>query len=50
LNFLGGFSKKFSNLMKIRPAGADFFHAESWTDRHDEANSHFLQFCEKQLK
>jgi hypothetical protein len=29
--------------MKIRPVGAELFHA----DRHDEANSRFSQFCEK---
>jgi hypothetical protein len=31
-----------SNFRKIHPAGAKLFHA----DRHDEANSHFAQFCE----
>jgi hypothetical protein len=33
------------NLLKIRPVGADLFHAESrtdiWTDRHDMATSRF---------
>jgi len=29
--------------MKIRPLGAELFHA----DRHDEANSHFSQFSER---
>jgi len=37
--------------MKIRPLGAELFHADSLTDTetdsHDEANSHFLQFCER---
>jgi len=28
--------------MKIRPVGTDLFH----TDRHDEANNSFPQFCE----
>jgi len=32
--------------MKIRPMGAKLFHEEGQTDRHDEANSRFLQFCE----
>jgi hypothetical protein len=36
---------QISNFMKIRPVGAELFHAEK-TDRHDEANSLFLQFCE----
>jgi hypothetical protein len=31
--------------MKIRPVGAELFHAEGQTDRHDEANSHLSQFC-----
>jgi len=31
--------------MKISPVGADMFHADWQTDRHDEANSHFSQFC-----
>jgi hypothetical protein len=33
------------NFMKIRPVGAEFFHAE--TDGHVEANSRFSQFCER---
>jgi hypothetical protein len=32
-------------LMKIRPVGAELFHADGQTDRHDEANIHFSQFC-----
>jgi hypothetical protein len=44
--------------MKIRPAGAELFHAErrtdgqtdGQTDRHDEANSRFSQFCERAYK
>jgi hypothetical protein len=40
-----------SNLSKIRPVGAELFHADGRrtdrrTDRHDEANSRFSQFCE----
>jgi hypothetical protein len=30
------------NFMKIRPVGAELFHAE----RHDKANSRFSKFCE----
>ena len=26
------FEKKLSNFMKIRPMGADMFHADRWTD------------------
>jgi len=31
---------QISNFMKIRPVGAELFHADRQTDRHDEANSH----------
>jgi hypothetical protein len=31
--------------MKIR--GAELFHADGRTDKHDEANSRFSQFCER---
>jgi len=37
--------------MKIRPVGAKLFHADRRTegrmDRYDNANSRFLQFCER---
>jgi hypothetical protein len=36
--------------MKIRPVGAEFFRADGQTDREDEANSRFSQFCESTLK
>jgi len=36
--------------MKIRPVGADLFHADGWTDRYDEANSRFQKFCERTEK
>jgi len=41
------FSKntQISIFMKIYPVGAGF-HADGRTDRHDEANSRFFQFCE----
>jgi len=29
--------------MKICPIGAELLHADGWTDRRDEANSHFSQ-------
>jgi len=32
--------------MKIRPVGTELFFADGQTDRHDEANSRLLQFCE----
>jgi len=31
--------------MKIRPVGAELFHAEGQADQHDEADSRFSQFC-----
>jgi hypothetical protein len=40
--------------MKVRPVGADLFHAEGRmderTDGHVEANGRFSQFCERALK
>jgi hypothetical protein len=38
--------------MKIRPVGAERFHADRQTDgrradRHDEANNRFSKFCER---
>jgi hypothetical protein len=52
LNFLAKFSKntQISNFMKIRPVGVELFHADRQTDRHDETNSRFLQFCASRLK
>jgi len=43
------FSKnpQISNFMKIRPVGAELFHADGRTDRHDEANIRSSQFCER---
>jgi len=32
--------------MKIRSVGAQVFHADGRTDRHDECNSRYLKFCE----
>jgi hypothetical protein len=29
------------------PVGAELFHLDGQTDRHDEANSRFLKFCER---
>ena len=36
--------------MKIRLVGAEFLQEDGWIDRHDEANSRFPVFCQKQLK
>jgi len=43
------FSKntEIQNFMKIRPVGAELFHADGRTNRHDEAQSRFSQFCER---
>jgi hypothetical protein len=32
--------------MKIRPVGAELFHADERTEKHEEANRRFSQFCE----
>jgi hypothetical protein len=34
------------NLIKIRPVGAELFHADGRNDGRDGANSCFSQFCE----
>jgi hypothetical protein len=33
--------------MKIRQVGVELCHADGWTGRRDEHNSHFSQFCER---
>jgi len=32
--------------MKIRPLGAELFHADGQAGRHGEAKGRFSQFCE----
>ena len=50
--FFDRFSKntRISNFMKIRPMGAELFHADGQTnrrtDKHDEDDSCFSEFCE----
>jgi len=46
--FCGRFSKntEVSKFMKIHTFWVDLFRANGTTDRHDEANSRFSQFCE----
>jgi len=34
------------NLTKILPVGAELFHADRQTERNDEANTRFSEFCE----
>jgi hypothetical protein len=36
--------------MKIRTVGAELFYAEGQTDRYDEANNRFSQFCKRVKK
>jgi len=38
------------HFITIRPVGAELFHADRRSDRHDEANRRFSQFCERALK
>jgi len=33
--------------MKIHPVGTELFHEDGRKDKHDEANSHISQFCER---
>jgi hypothetical protein len=37
---------QISHFMNIHPVGAEVFHVDGQTDRHDEANSRFSQFSE----
>jgi hypothetical protein len=43
------FEKKayISRFIKIRPVGAELFHADGQTDGNDKASSRFSQFCER---
>jgi hypothetical protein len=36
--------------MKILPVGAELFHVDGRTDRHDEVNARFSKFCENVYK
>jgi len=51
LNLLNRFSKnhQVSHSIKIRPIGAELFHADERTngrtDRYDKTKNHFSQFC-----
>jgi len=36
--------------MKLRPVGAELYHADERTDKHVEANRLFSQFCERAYK
>jgi len=36
---------QIENFKKIRQVGAELFHAGGRTDRSDEANTRFSQFC-----
>jgi hypothetical protein len=38
---------QISSFIKIRPVRAELFHADVQTDRDDEANISFSQFCER---
>ena len=52
LNILDRFWKytHLSIFTKISAVGTELFHADKPTDRHDEANGHFSQFCESAWK
>jgi hypothetical protein len=36
--------------MESRQVGAEFFNADGRRERHDEANSRFLQICENPVE
>jgi hypothetical protein len=38
---------QISSFIKVRPVGAELFHADRKTDGHDEANSRISQVCER---
>jgi len=40
-------SRQIINFNRIRSVGAELFHTDGQTDRHDEANSRYLEFCER---
>jgi len=46
-------NSQISHFVKIRRVGAELFHAngrtdrDKRTDRHDEGNTHFSQYCER---
>jgi hypothetical protein len=40
---------QLSYIMKIRPVRSELFHVGQ-TDRHEDANSRFSQFCERAPK
>jgi len=52
LEFSRQIFEKILKFHEIRPVGAELFHTgrerrtDGQTDRHDEANSSFSQFCE----
>jgi len=50
--FLLRFSKntQVSNFKKIGPVGAELFHSNGRTDRHDEANRLFRNFAKAPIK
>jgi len=35
------------NFIQVRLERAELLHADGRTDRHDEANSRLLEFCER---
>jgi hypothetical protein len=41
---------QISTFMKIRAVGAELLHADRRTDRYEEANGRFLEFCQNTWK
>ena len=40
-------NNQMPHFIKIRPVGAELFHVDRRTDRHDEAISHLSLFCKR---
>jgi len=45
-----GTKTEIPHFKEIRPVEAELSHTDRRTERQGEANSSFLQFCEKRLK
>ena len=43
-------SRQILNFNRIRSVAAELFHTDGQTDRHDEANSRYSEFCERSYK
>jgi hypothetical protein len=49
LEFSAPTNAQIYNFVKVYPVGAELFHVDGLTGRHDEANSRFFQFMRMRL-